>query len=292
MSSKVTDQKLQGLGLGLRAKHYQDILAADPSPNAGSNSSSHSSPKWFEALTDNYLGDGGMPLYYLGQIAERFPLSFHGVGLSLGSTDPLNEEYLDRLSRLVRQFNPQLVSDHLCWSSASGIHGHDLFPMPYTEQAARHIADRIQQVQERLGRQILIENVSSYLQFGESYLSEVEFLCEVVHQADCMLLCDLNNIYVSATNHDFDALDYLERLPESRVRELHLAGFEDQGTHLLDTHGAQVHDDVWALYAAALKRFGNVPTLIEWDTNIPEYTVLLDEMDKAAVFWEAARNVA
>lgn len=288
MSSKVLDQKLEGLGLGLRAKHYQDILASDSNPN----SSSIISPEWFEALTDNYLGDGGMPLYYLGQIAERFPLSFHGVGLSLGSTDPLNEQYLDRLSSLVKQFNPQLVSDHLCWSSASGIHGHDLFPMPYTEKAVRHIADRIQQVQERLGRQILIENVSSYLQFGESYLSEVEFLCEVLDQADCLLLCDLNNIYVSARNHNFDALDYLERLPEIRVREFHLAGFEDQGSHLLDTHGAHVHKDVWALYAAALKRFGSVPTLIEWDTNIPEYSVLLGEMDKAAVFWEAARNVA
>ncbi|KZY63709.1 hypothetical protein A3742_04880 [Oleiphilus sp. HI0071] len=288
MGSKVSDQKLEGLGLGLRAKHYQDILTSDSNPD----SSSSISPEWFEALTDNYLGDGGMPLYYLGQIAERFPLSFHGVGLSLGSTDPLNEDYLQRLARLVKQFDPQLVSDHLCWSSASGIHGHDLFPMPYTELAARHIAERIQQVQERLGRQILIENVSSYLQFGESYLSEVEFLCEVVEQADCLLLCDLNNIYVSAKNHNFDAFDYLTRLPACRIRELHLAGFEDQGSHLLDTHGASVHDNVWTLYAAALARFGRVPTLIEWDTNIPEYSVLLDEMKKASVFWEAARDVA
>lgn len=280
MSSQGRDQKLEGLGLGLRAKHYQDILQSD------------TNPQWFEALTENYLGNGGMPLHYLAQIAERFPLSFHGVGLSLGSTDPLNEDYLDRLSALVSKFKPQLVSDHLCWSSASGLHGHDLFPMPYTENAARHIAERIQQVQDRLGRQILVENVSSYLQFNESYLSEVEFLCEVAERADCLLLCDLNNIYVSAKNHGFDAFDYIERLPQDRVREFHLAGFEDQGSHLLDTHGAQVHDDVWVLYAAALKRFGSVPTLIEWDTNIPEYSVLLNELDKASAFWEASRNVA
>ena len=280
MSSISQTTRLEGLGLGLRAKHYQDILSGE------------TNPQWFEALTDNYMGDGGMPLRYLARIAERFPLSFHGVGLSLGSTDPLNEEYLKRLARRVNEFKPQLVSDHLCWSSASGIHGHDLFPMPYTEDAARHIADRIQQVQDRLGRQILIENVSSYLQFRDSYLSEVEFLCEVLERADCLLLCDLNNIYVSAKNHGFDAFDYLQRLPEERVKEFHLAGFEDQGSHLLDTHGAQVHDDVWELYASALKRFGEVPTLIEWDTNIPEYSVLLAELDKARTFWQDACDVA
>ncbi len=280
MSAASQGTRLEGLGLGLRAKHYQDILSGE------------TNPQWFEALTDNYMGDGGMPLRYLAQIAERFPLSFHGVGLSLGSTDPLNEEYLGRLARRVNEFKPQLISDHLCWSSASGIHGHDLFPMPYTEAAARHIADRIQQVQDRLGCQILIENVSSYLQFRDSYLSEVEFLCEVLERADCLLLCDLNNIYVSAKNHGFDAFDYLQRLPEQRIKEFHLAGFEDQGSHLLDTHGAQVHDDVWALYASALKRFGEVPTLIEWDTNIPEYSVLLAELDKAKTFWQDACDVA
>lgn len=280
MNSDSSSRKLEGLGLGLRAQHYQDILTGQ------------GSPQWFEALTDNYMGDGGMPLYYLSQIAERFPLSFHGVGLSLGSTDPIDEDYLGRLERLVKQYDPLLVSDHLCWSSAAGLHGHDLFPMPYTERAAKHIAERIQAVQDRLGRQILIENVSSYLQFQDSYLSEVEFLCEVLERADCLLLCDLNNIYVSSKNHGFDARDYLYHLPKDRVREFHLAGFEDQGTHLLDTHGAMVHDDVWSLYQAALEHIGDVPTLIEWDTNIPQYGVLLDELAKAKRYREAFKYAA
>jgi len=274
MNSASPFSSLEGLGLGLRSQHYQDILSG---PNQ---------PQWFEALTDNYMGDGGLPLQYLSQIAERFPITFHGIGLSLGSLDPLNQDYLKKLKALVDRFQPALVSDHLCWTSASGLHGHDLFPMPYTELAAKHIAERIEQVQEYLGRQILIENVSSYLEFKDSYLSEVDFLCEVLERADCLLLCDINNIYVSAQNHQFDAKDYLARLSADRVKELHLAGFEDQGTHLLDTHGAPVHDDVWKLYEEALKRFGSVPTLIEWDTDIPEYSVLLKELSKARQYWE------
>lgn len=274
MNSASPFSSLEGLGLGLRSQHYQDIL------------SGQNHPQWFEALTDNYMGDGGLPLQYLSQIAERFPITFHGIGLSLGSLDPLNQDYLKKLKALVDRFQPALVSDHLCWTSALGLHGHDLFPMPYTELAAKHIAERIEQVQEYLGRQILIENVSSYLEFKDSYLSEVDFLCEVLERADCLLLCDINNIYVSAQNHQFDAKDYLARLPADRVKELHLAGFEDQGSHLLDTHGAPVHDDVWKLYEEALKRFGSVPTLIEWDTDIPEYSVLLKELSKARQYWE------
>lgn len=277
--------ELEGFGLGLRAKHYQDILAQEiPASRNG--------PQWFEVLTDNYMNDGGLPLHYLSQVAERYPLSFHGVGLSLGSTDPLNDDYLTKLSTLVKRFGPRHVSDHVCWSSAAGVHGHDLFPMPYTEHAAKHIAERITQVQERLGQQILIENVSSYLQFNESYLSEVEFLCEVLERADCLLLCDINNIYVSAVNHGFSAQDYLSRLPGKRIKEFHLAGFEDQGTHLLDTHGARVHEEVWTLYRTALELFGQVPTLIEWDTNIPEYSVLLEELEKAQVLSKETLSVA
>ena len=285
MANISSPPKLEGFGLGLRAKHYQAILSQDIS-------SSDTRPQWFEALTDNYMNDGGLPLNYLAQIAERYPLSFHGVGLSLGSTDPLNEDYLSKLSTLVKRFGPRHVSDHVCWSSAAGLHGHDLFPMPYTERAAKHTAERISQVQERLGQQILIENVSSYLQFNESYLSEVEFLCEVLERADCLLLCDINNIYVSATNHRFSAHDYLARLPRKRIKEFHLAGFEDQGTHLLDTHGARVHDEVWALFRTAIELFGQVPTLIEWDTNIPEYAVLLEELEKAQMLALEALNVA
>lgn len=278
MSTQSFSNELVGLGLGLRAPHYQDILQTQVRDGA--------QPLWFEALTDNYMGAGGLPLHYLGQIAERYALSFHGVGLSLGSTDPLDEDYLARLKQLVGRFRPAHVSDHLCWSSASGIHGHDLFPMPYTESAVRHISDRIKRVQDALGQRILIENVSSYLLYEESYLSEVEFLCEVLERADCYLLCDINNIYVSAKNHGFDAQAYLNKLPEHRVKEVHLAGFEDQGSHLLDTHGARVHDDVWALYRGALTQFGKVPALIEWDTNIPSYAVLLEELNKAQVLWD------
>jgi uncharacterized protein len=275
MPADTSTRPLEGVGIGLRSKHYQDILATKPDV------------PWFEILTDNYLGEGGAPLHYLEQVAEHYPLSFHCVGMSLGSAEPINKAYFDKLERLIARFQPAHISDHLSWNSLHGVHGHDLLPMPYTEDAARHIAQKIQAAQDCLGRRILIENVSSYLAFKDSYLTELEFLCDVVKRADCELLCDVNNIYVSARNHDFDAADYLRRLPKERVKELHLAGYEDQGTHLLDTHGSAVHEPVWQLYEQAIAQFGTVPTLIEWDTNIPNFDVLLKEREKALGYWHA-----
>ncbi|TNC81799.1 MAG: hypothetical protein C9356_06590 [Oleiphilus sp.] len=269
MSASVQN-KCEGVGIGLRSAHYQDILGSLPDI------------PWFEVLIDNYMNEGGYPLYYLDQISQHYPLSFHSVGLSLGGMEALEQTSIARLKSLIDRYQPALVSDHLCWTAHAGLHSHDLLPMPYTAEAVRHVAARIDQVQNALGRRILVENVSSYMQYQCSDLSEAQFFAEVVESADCDILCDLNNIYVSASNHDFDAMRYLEQLPVSRIRELHLAGYEDQGRYLLDTHGEAVHAPVWALYEQALQRWGDtVPTLIEWDNNIPAFSVLLAERDKA-----------
>lgn len=263
-----------GAGLGLRSVHYQTILETLPDV------------AWFEALTDNYMGNGGLPLHYLEKISEHYPITLHGVGLSLGSLDPLNQGYIKKLKQLIQRFQPRLVSDHLCWSSVDGIHGNDLFPMPYSEEALKHIVGRIKQVQDTLGQRILIENVSSYVTFQSDEMTEWAFLAEVVKQADCDLLCDLNNIYVSAQNHLFDPLVYLNALPHERIKEIHLAGYEDQGTHLLDTHGDVVSPPVWSLYKQAIEMIGPVDTLIEWDTNIPSFSTLQQEAQKAVLIME------
>lgn len=258
-----------GVGIGLRSAHYQDILNTRPAI------------PWFEVLIDNYMNEGGYPLYYLDQISALYPLSFHSVGLSLGGLEPLEQSGLKKLKTLIDRYQPAMVSDHLCWTSHAGLHSHDLLPLPYTEEAVRHVAERIDVVQTALGRRILVENVSSYMQYQCSDLSEAQFFAEVVETADCDILCDINNIYVSAQNHAFNALDYLSCLPQQRIRELHLAGYEDQGAYLLDTHGEAIHAPVWELYECALERWGKVPTLIEWDTNIPAFEVLLAEREKA-----------
>jgi uncharacterized protein (UPF0276 family) len=260
---------LQGTGIGLRSCHYRRILDEKPSVD------------WLEVLVDNYMGYGGQPLYYLEKISRHYPLSFHGVGLSLGSAEPLNREYIGKLKDLINRFDPVLVSDHLCWSALGGVQSHDLLPLPFSMENARYLAAKILQVQDLLGRRILVENVSSYLEYAEDAMAEWEFLCEILRLADCNVLCDVNNIYVSACNHDFNPALYLAALPVARVSEFHLAGHSDQGTHLLDTHGSRVCDDVWDLYRQALERFGRVPTLVEWDTDIPELPVLLAEADKA-----------
>ena len=265
---------LCGVGIGLRSVHYQTILETLPDT------------PWFEALTDNYMGNGGLPLQYLEQIREHYPITLHGVGLSLGSLDPLDKKYLMQLKQLIHRFQPTLVSDHLCWSSFDGIHGNDLFPMPYSKEALTHIVDRIQQVQDTLGQRIVVENVSSYVTYHSDEMTEWEFLAEVVKQADCDLLCDVNNIYVSAQNHQFDPLVYLRALPHDRIKEIHLAGYDNVGTHLLDTHGDVVQPEVWKLYEQAIELIGPVATLIEWDTDIPDFEVLQKEAKKAALILE------
>ncbi len=265
---------IQGVGIGLRTPHY-GVIQHDKPP-----------VPWFEVLIDNYLGKGGSPLTHLEQVCRDYPVTFHGVGMSLGSTDPLNMDYLKRLKQLVERFEPACVSDHLCWISVGGHYAHDLLPLPYVKQVVDHVAERIQRVQDFIGRRILVENVSSYLTYRPSVMEEWEFLCRVVGAADCDILLDINNIYVSARNHGFDPMDYLRAVPVARVREFHLAGYEDQGEYLLDTHGSVVHAPVWALYRKALAHFGPVPTLIEWDNNIPAFGVLQAEAAKAGAIMD------
>ena len=263
------DGLIQGVGVGLRSLHYQTIVNDKPDI------------PWFEVLSDNYLGQGGLPLYNLDRVREDYPVVLHGVGMSLGSSDPLNQSYLKKLKKLSQHLEPAWISDHLCWSSIDGKYLNDLLPLPYTEEAIVHLVDRIQQVQDFFGQRILIENVSSYLSYTVSTLSEWEFITAVAEGADCYILLDVNNIYVSASNLGFNALEYLFGIPIQRVRQFHLAGYQNQGTHLLDTHGAAVHPSVWELYEAALQRFGPLPTLIEWDTDIPPFSVLQEEAKKA-----------
>lgn len=260
-------------GIGLRAPHHLHVLSESPTT------------AWFEAHSENYFADGGSHVECLSRIRARYPLSLHGVGLSLGSVDPLNQDHLATLRRVVARFEPALISEHLSWSSISGRFANDLLPLPYTEEALRHVSLRIAQTQDALGRQILLENVSSYLQFNASTLTEWDFVAGVAAESGCGLLLDLNNIYVAAHNHGFACHDYLQGIPQHAVQEFHLAGhsrIDLKGQELLiDTHGSPVCDAVWELYRAALRRFGNVPTLIEWDTDIPSFDVLQAEAQKA-----------
>ena len=263
---------LKGAGIGLRSEHYQTILETQPNT------------PWFEVLTDNYMGAGGLPLYHLEQVCENYPISFHGVGLSLGSTDPVNKKYLEKLKRLIERFQPEQVSDHLSWVSVNNHYAHELLPFPYTWEAITIIAEKINQVQDYLGRRLIVENPSTYLDFNCSEMNEPEFIIELINKTDCELLMDVNNIVVSASNHHFNAENYIKQIPARKVKEIHLAGYEDRGTHLYDTHGARIHDDVWLLYEKALQHFGDVPTLIEWDTDIPAFDVLQQEATKAQTY--------
>lgn len=258
-----------GFGLGLRVEHYNSILADRPAVD------------WFEALTENYLVPGGKPLNYLTRIREHYPLVMHGVSLSIGSTHPLDREYLAQVKRLAARIQPAWISDHLCWTGVAGKNVHDLLPLPYTEEALSHIVERVRTVQEYLGRRILLENVSSYVTFADSRLTEWEFLREVAERADCLILLDVNNIYVSSINHEFDPHEYLNAIPIDRVQQIHLAGHEDHGHYLIDTHDHPVPDPVWNLYADAIRRFGNVSTMIERDANIPPLAELCLELEQA-----------
>lgn len=264
-----------GYGLGLRRDHYQTVLAEQPAVD------------WFEIISENYMVDGGKPLYYLDRIRENYPMVMHGVSLSIGGTDPLNQDYLKRLKMLADRVEPAWVSDHLCWTGVHGTNLHDLMPLPYTQETIQHVADRVSQIQDTLGRQILLENVSSYVAFKDSDLTEWEFLREVVEQADCLILLDVNNIYVSAFNHNFDPESYLHGIPVERVHQFHLAGHTREEGLIIDTHDHPIVDPVWDLYAAAVRRFGYVSTMIERDDNIPPLNELLAELDQAREIAEA-----
>jgi hypothetical protein len=258
-----------GFGLGLRPTHYETILTEAPAVD------------WFEIISENYLVPGGRPLHYLDRIRERYPMVMHGVSLSIGAQDPLNRDYLRQLRALAGRIEPAWISDHLCWTGAHGLNAHDLLPLPYTEEALKHVATRVGEVQDFLGRRILLENVSSYVSYPESEMSEWEFLRELAGRADCLILLDVNNIYVSSVNHEFDPLTYLNAIPPERVWQFHLAGHRNHGDYIIDTHDEPVIDPVWELYAAAVRRFGRVSTMIERDDNIPPLAELLAELDRA-----------
>ena len=267
-----------GFGVGLRPKHYPYILEHKPRMD------------WFEAVSENYIDSGGRPLHMLEQIRKNYPIVLHGVSLSIGSTDPLNRNYLKRLKALVDRIEPELVSDHLCWTGVDGENLHDLLPLPHTKETVEYVAQRVQQVQEFLGRKILLENVSSYIGFQQSIMSEWEFLTAVTEKADCGILLDLNNIYVNSFNRQFDPQKYLENIPIERVAQFHLAGHTDMGNYLFDTHTGEIISPVWDLYQKSVVRFGDVPALVEWDTDIPEFSELQKLTQKAKEIFERNFN--
>ncbi len=258
-----------GLGVGLRTTHYPHILEKWPAVD------------WFEIISENYMDSGGRPRYVLDQIAERYPIVMHGVSMSIGSTDPLDVEYLRKLKKLADDVNAGWVSDHVCWTGVTSKNSHDLLPMPYTEEALRHVVDRIRTVSEVLERPLVLENPSSYVTFAESTMPEWEFVRRMAEESDCGLLVDVNNVYVSAFNHDFDPFEYLRALPMDRVVQFHLAGHTHCGTHIVDTHDGRVIDPVWDLYKLAHELTGGASTLLEWDADIPPFEEVHSEVLKA-----------
>jgi uncharacterized protein (UPF0276 family) len=265
-----------GVGVGLRTVHFGHILQNWPKVD------------WFEVLSENFLDTGGRPLHVLDRVAERYPVVLHGVSMSIGSTDPLDREYLRKLKALARRVNARWVSDHLCWTGVSGRNVHDLLPMPYTEEALAHTTKRVRQVSEILERPLILENPSSYVEFKDSSMPEWEFLSRLGRDADCGLLLDVNNVYVSSFNHDFDPNVYVDSIPADRVVQYHLAGHTHKGTHIVDTHSDHAVQEVWDLYGRSCRRTGNVATLYEWDENIPEFEVMHAEALKAGAFREQA----
>ena len=260
---------LLGLGLGLRTVHFDHILKHWPAVD------------WFEIISENFMDSAGRPRYVLDQIAERYPTVMHGVSLSIGSTDPLDFEYLGKLKRLAAETNPRWISDHLCWTGVLGLNAHDLLPIPLNEETLAHVVERIRIVQDFLERPLVLENPSTYVTFAQSTMSEWEFLTHMAREADCGLLLDVNNVYVSSVNHEFDPREYLENVPADRVVQCHLAGHTNCETHIIDTHDDHVIDPVWELYRLAHARTGGMSTLLEWDAKIPEFPVLHAEVLKA-----------
>ncbi len=274
------DAPYLGVGVGLRTVHYGDVLERGRRGDLGVD--------WFELLSENYMVAGGRPLRILSEVRELAPVSLHGVSLNIGSTDPLDRDYLDDLDRLSRLARPSWISDHLCWTGVSGTNLHDLLPLPYVDDVIVHVADRVRRVQDRLGRRIALENVSSYLSFDGDSMSEWDFLVAIAEEADCGILLDINNVFVSAHNHGFDAVKYIDSIPAERVFQIHLAGHSRSGQMLIDTHDHAVTDEVWALFERAISNLGPVSTLIEWDDQIPSYARLVEEADKARRILERA----
>jgi uncharacterized protein (UPF0276 family) len=263
-----------GFGIGLRSVHFEHILKNNPTID------------WFEVLSENYLDTGGRPLHILDQVAERYPVVLHGVSLNVGSTDPIDFEFLKKLKALGKRVNARWVSDHLCWTGVTGKNTHDLLPMPYTDQALRHTIERVRNIQDFLERPIALENASTYLEFSASKWPESEFISALAEEADCGILLDVNNVYVSSFNHGFDPKKYIDRIPKDRLVQMHLAGHTNKGTHILDTHSDYVIDSVWKLYRYAHRKLGGASTLLEWDANIPAFDVVHGEALKARQFRE------
>lgn len=258
-----------GVGVGFRVPHYRHVLGTHPKMD------------WFEVISENFLVAGGRPIENLEKLLAAYRVVPHGVSLAIGSAEPLDEGYLRKLSALLTRIDPPWVSDHLCWARACGVHLHDLLPMPYTKDAIDHVVERVKRVQGTLERPFALENVSSYMTYSDSTMTEWDFVAEIAERADCGILLDCNNVYVSARNHGFDAWRYIESIPADRVTQIHLAGHTDKGRYILDTHSDHVKDEVWSLYARAIERCGPTSTLIEWDDDIPEWDVLAAEAEKA-----------
>lgn len=264
-----------GYGLGLRTEHFDAVLEEKPAVD------------WFEIISENFMVAGGKPRHYLDAIRARYPLAMHGVSLSIGSTDPLDLDYLRELRQLASEIDPIWISDHLCWTANGGINSHDLMPLPYTQEAIAHVVSRIGQVQEFLGREILIENVSTYISFANAEMEEAAFLSEIARRSGCRILLDVNNIYVSSRNHGYDADAYVAALPAEKIWQIHLAGHSDYGDYVIDTHDHPVREEVWALYARTLERIGQVTTMIERDDHIPPLAELVAELDQARMIGES-----
>ena len=258
-----------GLGVGLRSPHFQHILQHQPDVD------------WFEIISENFMDSQGRPRFVLDELAERYPIVMHGVSLSIGSSDPLNFDYLRRLKRLADEVNARWVSDHVCWTGVAGLNAHDLLPIPFTEETLAHVTRRIRIVQDALERPLVLENPSSYVEFAGSTLREWDFIRSMTEETGCGLLLDVNNVYVSSVNHDFDPFEYLRSMPHERIVQFHLAGHTNCGTHLVDTHDGPVIDPVWELYREAHRLTGGVSTLLEWDAQIPAFPVLHAEVLKA-----------
>jgi uncharacterized protein (UPF0276 family) len=273
-----------GLGVGLRSVHFDHILKHEPAVD------------WFEIISENYIDSQGRPRYVLQQIAERYPVVMHGVSLSIGSTDPVDFEYLGKLKRLAKEIDAKWISDHICWTGVLGRNSHDLLPVPFTEQTLRHLVERVRTVQDFLERPFVLENPSSYVTFQDSTMDEWEFVTRMAEEADCGLLLDVNNVYVSSFNHDLDPDEFIRSLPHERIVQFHLAGHSNFTTHIIDTHDNHVTDPVWELYRTAHQLTGGVSTLLEWDANIPPFPVVHEEVLKAKQFMgehlAAARGVA
>ncbi len=265
--------ELIGFGLGLRPQHFPDLLNHPDGRYPGID--------WFEIISENFINVGGMPFRNLMGIRELYPVAMHGVSLSIGGPDPIDEEYLKGLKDLIIQINPSVVSDHLCWTGAHGINLHDLLPLPLTRDALNHVSSRISHVQDTIQRRLAIENPSTYVSFRNDEMTEWEFLSELTSKTGCDLLLDVNNVYVSAFNHGFDAHEYLREIPEERVCQIHLAGHENNGDHIIDTHDSEIVDPVWDLYRHTVKQMGYIPTMIERDDNIPPIAELVEELQIA-----------